>query len=458
MDPLGGPPASSGDSGERPRENQFTRAAQDFLDDGFAAETLGRQAEADAAFQQALEQAQQAVDLDETNPRAWLLLGEAAVSAKEYVRAGEAYERALELRPAYLEETRAQREQTWVTLYQLAAPLVNSGEYEEAIEIFGAADAVYEERPEIKVILGQLLAQEGEYESAIQVLEEAKAIIDSPRVEEMDSTTAANWMDQREDIDPTIAQALMLGEMYTEAIPFLQGMIDAGETDVNYALNLATAYRETEQPDEAARVYEEVAQRDGLEPGDYLQLGIGLYQLEAYEEAAVAFFQATDVAPYDRDALELGVNSLQLTYVQSDSIEAPPETVEQWVDAAQRWLDLDPSNPQAYTALAQGLARTEDASRAPELLNAAGALPINVRNLQMTRTMAGANISGTVSRATEDAPSAVQLLFTFYDAAGNVLGQQPFNGQLPDAVGGSTQITVVFNGGEVDGYGYEVVN
>jgi tetratricopeptide (TPR) repeat protein len=227
---------------------------------------------------------------------------------------------------------------------------------------------------------------------------------------------------------------------------------------VNYALNLATAYRETEQPDEAARVYEEVAQRDGLEPGDYLQLGIGLYQLEAYEEAAVAFFQATDVAPYDRDALELGVNSLQLTYVQSDSIEAPPETVEQWVDAAQRWLDLDPSNPQAYTALAQGLARTEDASRAPELLNAAGALPINVRNLQMTRTMAGANISGTVSRATEDAPSAVQLLFTFYDAAGNVLGQQPFNGQLPDAVGGSTQITVVFNGGEVDGYGYEVVN
>jgi tetratricopeptide (TPR) repeat protein len=447
------PESSNADDGEREREDQYTRAAQDFLDDGFAQETLGQQAAADQAFAQALAQARQGVAADPTNPRAQILLGEAAIATDNYAEGGAAYAEALDLRPAYVDETRGVREQAWLALYNEGVPFINSGDYPAVIEIYGAADQIYDERPEIKVVLGQLLASEGEYDRAIAVMEEARAIIESPRIEEVDSATARSWREQADDIDPTIAQSLLQTDRYADAIPVLQSLIDRDPDNLQYVFSLATSYQETDQDDQAIALYNEVAQRSGLEPGDYVELGVGLYQMEEYQDAAAAFGQAAEAAPYDRDALELGVNSLQLAYVGNDSIQASPAEVEMWIDLAGRWIELDPNNPQAYTALAQGLIRTGDESRNAELLNAAEAIDIQVRNLRMIRSRTGATITGSVLASGDDAPSEVTLTFTFYDAAGTTLGTETTTVAIQ---GGSAGLSIQFDGEAVDGYGYVV--
>ncbi len=447
------PPSASSDQGEREREDQYTRAAQDLLDDAFGQETIGQQEAADQSFAQALVQARQAVAADPTNPRAQILLGEAAIATGNYAEGGEAYAEALELRPAYVDETRGTREQAWLELYQEGVPYINSGDYPTVIEIFGAADMIYDERPEIKVILGQILASEGEYDRAIAVMEEARAIINSPRIEEVDSVTASNWLASEEDIDPTIAQSLLQSDRYADAIPVLQSLIESHPDQLQYVFSLATSYQETDQDDAAIALYNDVAERPGLEASDYLELGIGLYQMEEYVGAHVAFVQAADAAPYDRDALELGVNSLQIHYVNNDSTEATPTEVEAWVDMAERWIELDPNSDRAYTALAQGLIRQGDESRNAELLNAAQALPVWVRGLQMTRTRSGATVVGTVLGNGDDAPSTVTLDFTFYDASGTAVGSESVSVTLE---GGSGRISLEFEGEGVEGYGYEV--
>ncbi|MDT8368350.1 MAG: tetratricopeptide repeat protein [Longimicrobiales bacterium] len=446
------------DAGERPREDEFTRAAQDYLDDGFAQEALGQTAAADAALQNAVGQAQRAVETDPTNPRAHLLLGEALISRGEYQAGAEAYRRALELRPAYFEETRAQREEAWVDLYNEGVPLLNAGDFGQAIAVFSAADAIYEERPEIKIILGQLLVQEGEYERAVEVLREAEEVIAGPRIEEVDSATAAAWIEQSEDIDPALAQSFLMLDRPADAVPVLESLRQTYPDQISYVRTLAQAYQDLGRTDEARALYNELAERNDLSPGDYMSLGIGLYQMEEYLEASVPFIKAAEVAPYDRDALELGVNSLQLTYLGNDSLTASPEEIAAWVDMADRWIELDPNNPQAYTALAQGLARQGDESRTPALLNTAQGLDVHVRNLQMMRINGGANVVGAVSRASDDAPDTVEIVFTFYDLSGNALGTEVATVQLPAGVGNSTGLNITYQGGAVEGYGYEVRN
>jgi len=453
--PTGAAPATSSvEDGASERDDQYTRAAQDFLDDALGQETIGNQDQADQAFSQALAQARLAVEADPANPKAHLLLGEAAVANEEWELAGDSYARALELRPAYVEDTRATREQTWVQLYNQGAPLINEGDYQGAIAIFGAADQIYGERPEIKIILGQLLAQEQEYDRAIEVLEEAQLVIESPRIEEVDSATAASWIEQGQDIEPTIAQSLLMSDRYADAVPVLESLVAQYPEDLQYVFRLAGSFGELERTDEAIALYNEVAERPGLEASEYLELGIGLYQLGEYRDAAPAFMQAAEAAPYDRDALEFGVSSLQLTYVRNDSLQASPAEVEAWLDMGERWIELDPNNPQAYIALAQGITRTDDQSRAPELLNTAEALPVVVRNLRLTRTRGGASVVGAVSANGDDAPSEATLEFTFYDAAGNVLGTETTSVTL---TGSSAGLNVQFDGEGVEGYGYEIV-
>lgn len=452
------PSAAPVETGESERDDEFTRAAQDFLNRGFTAQTQGDEAAALSAFQEAVRQAELAVQADQLNPKAHILLGEAAVEAGEWTKAGNGYAFAMELRPAYIEDLKAFREQQWVKLYNAGIPFINSADYASAIEVLSAADKIYSERPEIKFILGQLYAQEGQYEEAIYAMEDARDVVNSPRIQEVDSATAANWLAGAEDINPTIAQSLLMLERYEEVVPVLQDLIAERPDEFPYVFSLADAYRELDRTDDAIGLYNEVAARPGLGAAEYLQLGIGLYQLEVYRDAAQAFMQAADVAPYDRDALELGVNSLQLEYVGNQEAEASEAEVEAWVDMAERWIDLDPNNPQSYTALAQGLSRTGDTERAPELLNAAESLTFSVRNLQMTRTRSGATIVGSVSRLKDEAPGTVSLSFSFYDAAGNVIGTQVESVELPAGQGAMANLNIDFQGEGVEGYGYSVLN
>lgn len=457
---AGGPaaPAVRGEAlaqGERPRENDMTRSAEDHLAQGDQAATPE---EAAQEYALAAQQAQAAVEADPTNPLAHRLLGEARIGLGDFVGADAALSEAERLRPIYILETEGIREGAWIAQYQKAGPLIEAGDYPAAIELFEQADAIYDERPEVKIYLGQLLVQEERYEEGIDVLREAIDIINSDVVEVMDSATVAGWREQEAQLPIYIAQALMRTERYDEAAIELERLLEADPGNMAYLRQLAALYLQTDRTDEARGIYDRMAATADLTSDGWYGIGVGFYQLEDFDGAIDAFRKAAELAPRNRDALEMWARSIVEKYPATGDVAPPPAGVlEEAREAAERWLELDPANRFAYLILAQTVNRMGDDARAGDLVEAVEALEVAVTSISLQRYPDGGGVvAGTLSNVSREPGSTVTMNFEFYNASGSVIGTEQTTVVLP-AEGGSQSFQVEVSGPQtVDGYGYTI--
>jgi tetratricopeptide (TPR) repeat protein len=442
--------------GESPRQDANTRAAQGHLEQ---AESAATPEAAAPHYQAAAEAADAAIAADPTNPLAYRLAAEAYLGLEDYARAGAMYDEAERLRPIYALETERVREMAWIDRYQSAAPLVNAGEYEAAIEYFEQANAIYKGRPEVMLTLGQVYAQVGEYDLAVENLLNAQAIIESDRINEMDSTTAATWRQQGAEIPVMIAQSLVNAERYEEAVTALRDLLAQEPGNPSYLRTLGTTFVRMEQPDSAKVVYDQLMTVEGLSSAEYYAVGVGQYQLEDYAEAAAAFKRATEVSPNDRDALEMWARSLQLTYpAGADAPEPPAGALEELRSASERWLELDPNNQNAHLILAQTANRLGDQDAARDLIAAIEALPVTMESVQLQRSgMGGGIVLGTLVNKTADPGTTATVEVTFYDAGGNVLETQSARVQLGEADASENFRVDATTDEYIGGYSYQVI-
>lgn len=441
------------EQGERTREDEFTRSAADHIEQGQEAETPE---EARPHFQAAAEAAQQGTEADPTNPRAYYLLALAQLGLDDYQAAATAMDRAEELRPIYQIETESIREQAWIQKYQEAAPLVNEGRYAEAVPIFEEANVIYQGRPEVMFMLGNLYTQLDEPGLAVENLQAAQALIESDRIEDMDSTTQASWLEQAQDIPLLITQALMQSGDYAAAAEAVRGLIAEDPENVGYMQNLASLMIQLEQPDSARAIYNRISARPGLSNVDYYQIGVGLYQMEDFEGASEAFGQARDASPMDRDAAEMEARSLQIAHTPSGETEtAPAAVLERLRDAAATWVELDPNNRNAYLVLAQTENRMGNGERAGELVEAIESLPIIMQTLELQRFRDGGGIvAGVIQNVSAEVGSTVTLTVNFYDTSGAQIGTQQTEIQVP-AADNTAAFQVQFDTEQtIGGYGY----
>ncbi|MGD2068569.1 MAG: tetratricopeptide repeat protein [Gemmatimonadota bacterium] len=464
-----GGPSMSGEEiaqGERPRQNDMTRAAADALeeaDDILAdAESQGgdmdaARAEARPLYQTALEQAQQAIAADSTNPLPWYQTGLANLGLDNYEAAGEALDRAEELRPVYQLEIEPLRERRWIALFNEGQPLINSGDYEGAARVFEQADAIYEGRPEVKIVLGQIYSALGRAEESVDLWRESMDIISSERAEEMDSATVAQWQEHAETLPLAIADALIASENYDEAADQLRMLRRDDPNNIVLARNLASVYIRTDQPDSAAVIYDELLSRPGLTGPDYYQIGVGLYNMERYEDAGDAFGEALDADPMNRDAAEMRARSVQLAINELPEGEEPPEsTIMNLQDAAEAWLEHDPYSRNAHIIAAQAANRLGNEDRARELVESAQALPVDVTNLQLQSRDGGATVTGQVINLTAEPGTEITFEFTFYGSDGQPVGTETTTVQLP-AQEASQALRLEFESTQdVAGYGYAI--
>lgn len=441
------------EQGERPRENDFTDAAEEQLEQAREAETP----EAGAPFfRAAVEAAQAAINADSTNPLGYRLAGEAYLGLDDYEMAGDMLDRAEELRPVYVLETERIRETAWLDRYQAAAPLVNSGDYEGAIEIYEQANAIYQGRPEVMITLGQVYQALGEHDKAIENLQAAQDLIESDRTAQMDEATAAGWREQGAMLPTYIAQSLVAAGRYEEATTALRGLLEEDPGNVAYLQSLANAFVRMEQPDSATAVYNEVLALDGLTSDQLYRVGVGFYQIEDYVGAADAFKAAATASVNDRDALELWARSLLIEYPAGEGEpEIPAEALADLDEAATRWLELDPYSQNAHIILAQTVNREGDEGRASELVEAIEGLQVTMDNLQLQRGQGGGGaVVGTMTNKSLDAGTPITVEVTFYDAAGTVLATETTTVSAP-AADASAQFRVGFPGDAyIGGYGY----
>jgi len=395
--------------GERPRQNEETRAAQRALDE---AEGTGDEAQARTLYGEALSSAQAAIAADSTNPLPYLQAGMASLGLEEYQQASGFLDRAEELRPIYQFETQGIRERAWLDLYQKAAPLVNQGEYEEAAAIFEDANAIYDERPEVMITLGQIYAQLRQHDKALENFDRAMAIVnDSAAAEGLDEETLASWREAVEGIPLTRASVLADAGRFEEAAAAFRELYEADPTDVSLARNLAGVLVQMGDTDGAFRVYDDLMNRPGLDAADYYNIGVGFYQGSDYERAATAFGKAAAASPMDRDAIEMWARSLQ---IDSAFAQVPA--------AAERWIALDPNNQNAKLILAQAVNSAGDDARAGQLISEIEALDVIVNDLQLSRSSGGATVYGNVTNKKLSPGASVTFDFTFYDAGGTQIG------------------------------------
>jgi tetratricopeptide (TPR) repeat protein len=453
--------------GERPRQNSMTRAAADALENAQEliadAEEAGTdvsaaEAEARPFYETALESAEQAIAADSTNPLPWYQAGLAYMGLDRYVDADRMLDRAEELRPIYQIELEPLREQTWINLFNEAQPALNAGQYDEAARIFEQADAMYERRPEVKIVLGQIYQALDRNEEAVELFRESITIIESGQIEQVDSVTAAQWQGHAETLPLAIADALIAAENYGEASQQLRRLLAEDPDNVVLARNLASVFIRMEQPDSAAVIYDELLRRPNLTGGDYYQIGVGLYNMDDYDGAADAFSDAVSAASMNRDAAEMWARSVQLAMPDAvEGEEADLAAVEEQRDAAERWMELDPYNRNAHLIAAQAANRLGDEDRARELVQAIENLPVVVDNLQLRLTPGGgATVFGQVMNMTRPAGSTITVEMTFYGTGGQAIGTETTTVELPGQEA-SQALQVEFESDqEVTGYTYTI--
>jgi tetratricopeptide (TPR) repeat protein len=441
--------------GESPRDDDFTEAAEDQL-----AEITDEMSDAAARpyYEAAAASAEQAIQADPTNPKAYMLAAQANLGLDDYETAGEMFDEAERLRPIYELETERMREMAWIEKYQEAAPLVNAGEYEQAITLFEQANDIYTGRPEVMLTLGQVYAQTEQYDLAVDNLQAAQAVIESDRIEQMDSATAASWREQGEQLPVMIAQTLVSAEQYDEAAAALEELLEEDPDNVAYLRTLGATLVRMEQPDSAQAVFNRILEIDGLDSFDYYQVGIGLYQAEEYVQAAAAFEKAADASVNDRDALEMWARSLVIAYPTGDDVpEAPAGAIDELQTASERWMELDPNNQNAYLIMAQTVNRLGDEARATELVTRIEEFPVTVENLQLQRSPQGGGVVvGSIKNVSADQGSTVTVEVTFYDPSGGVMGVEEAMVQLAAPEAQAAFRVELDTDQYIGGYGYEL--
>ncbi|MGD8699770.1 MAG: CDC27 family protein, partial [Gemmatimonadales bacterium] len=144
-----------------------------------------------------------------------------------------------------------------------------------------------------------------------------------------------------------------------------------------------------------------------LEADEYHDMGIGLYQLEQWEDAALAFRKALEQQPYRPESLELLAHALYAA-----------ERYDTVVPVAELLVERYPHDIGSLALLANAYREMERTEKALVVFERREALPLGITELDL---QGGAAI-GWVENLKLEPGTPIEIEFTFYDDAGNIIG------------------------------------
>ena len=469
--------AEPGAGGNRPQDNSYTNSAGVHLMQAGLAEG----AEADAHYEAAMEDAMNAIQEQPSNPKAYLMGGQAAVGLSQWVRADSMFDRAEELYPAYREQVASERETGWVAAYNLAAEAMSSGDDERALELFRGADLLYQERPEARMALGSLYLRMGDNANAIDSYRGALEILSGEPPEGMAEEQLAQWQESRQVAAFNAAQLLADSGDYDEAASVLEGFLAENEgmlepaTVLRANTALAGFLAQSGEAEEAEAMYEDILSQPNLTSNDYFQVGIGFFNTGDYPRAAEAFGRSAELNPYSRDAL---LNLVQSLYSEALDLEKEEETparnerlseiYTQVIENSDRVLEFDPLNRNILTFKLRALRGQADMDpsqsgameqQTQELYRLYQNQPYEVSSLTMTlQGDNSARVAGTLTNLTAEAGTPVRLRFQALNPQGQAIDTQTVTVNAPAQQSAAQFNTMLdLSSGEFAGWRYEVV-
>lgn len=404
-------PAPSGKyaTGTPPKNTKFSNSAQLLLAQAGGAQDSARAA---GLYQQALAQAEQGIAADSMNPVHYFIAGSAYVGLREYDKANDAWNRAEQLYPAYVEEIDPLRESAWAGAFNAGIAAYNADDLQTAVREWNQANEIYNKRPEAYINLAIVQSQEDQTDAAIASYQAALAALDRTPARELSEEEKAERAESRSTVLNGLAQMLVSADRFAEAETILRQYLAQNPNDISAQVSLGTVLAREGKTAEANAIYDRLLGSTDLEEAQVFNVGVGLFNAKDYTRAAQAFGRVTEINPRNRDAWYNRVNALYADKKYTDVIPS-----------ATRLLEIDPANESINIILARAYVETKQNAKANEAVRKMESLPVFVDDLQLRTAQGNATLSGSVVGNRAAAGTPVTVTVTFYGAQGT-LGTQ----------------------------------
>ncbi|MGQ0815677.1 MAG: tetratricopeptide repeat protein [Gemmatimonadota bacterium] len=157
---------------EPPRTKELKDAEKFIVSAQFVTDSAQRR----ARFEQALEPLQQAITKNPENARVWFATGQVYSGLRNYARADSAFDKAEQLYPPIADEVNTERLQAWSAAFEAGLALMDAQQYPAAIAALEEAEIMYAQRPESKLNLGILYANQRDLARAEEAFKGALAL------------------------------------------------------------------------------------------------------------------------------------------------------------------------------------------------------------------------------------------------------------------------------------------
>lgn len=366
---------------------------------------------------------------DKSNPRVWLLMGQAYAMLEDVPGADSAFDKAQELWPEYEEEISPHREALWASMYNAGVASLNAGALDEATQRFETADMIYRSRPEALMTLGSLYTNQRDYAKAESAYKAALEVI-AAAPEDTDPQLLAEWQTLAQDATSRIGSLLGAQQKHAEAAAFYRDLLAKDPNNTAAKAELALALSRSGDTAGAAEIYGTLLDDPSADEATLFNIGVGLYRAEQYDRAAAAFRRALERNPHSN---ETRYNLGQALYAAAAAIEEgskdPAQLKALYEELSQvggALTQAAPNNRNAWMMLAQaersladlegeGSTRRTNVTRA---LEAAEALTFEVADVSMEPTETGVRLSGAVLNRTLAPGTAVRVRFDLLDPSG----------------------------------------
>jgi tetratricopeptide (TPR) repeat protein len=403
-------------------------------------------------YQEALEVAMEGWAKQPDNPRNYELAGQAYTGLGDYVGADSAFRKAVELWPCYEPRIDTLRYSAWAQAFNTGVRYTQAGETEQAVKFYQDAWTVYKKLPQPMLQLGSIYARKAlqaeieeerlhaqdeaikAFRKALDVLEQGDGrLTDAQRLE---FGRAASF---------NLAQLLALQGRYEEAARAYERFLAVEPDNVDATNNVAVVLvRAADQLEDQAAEMEEgpekeailakadslegaaneyfarLLARDDLDAQDYHNAGLGLMTTRRYEDAAEAFNKALDLEPFRVNSLE----QLGRAYLWGEKWDTLAVVAQTLVERYPLSLDNLALLANAY----RELGRVDEAL---EVLKRREALEAELLNLQLQAQEGVFTVKGKIHNIKAEPGSTLDLVFDFYDDAGEVVGTETVSLTVP---------------------------
>ena len=440
----------------KPREGNRSREAEEYIEQGRQQETPR---EGRGYFGYALDLLKRGIEEQPDNPLHYFLAGQVSMELGDYVGADTLWDRAACLWEPYGETTDGLRMVGWSNALREAEELSSSGDALAAMHAYRNAYAIYDREPHPifryaaeSVTQAQLAESDSVrqryledaiwgFREAVAATRRSDSLSEDERWEFLGGATAnlaqilayqGRLLDAAEVFEQFLAEYPEDAQARSKLASFLAMRVDELEDSLQQVQDAAEqAELRTHIDSLKERVFNQYAgllamQDAGLEADEYNDMGIGLYQLERWDEAATAFRKALEQQPYRPESLELLANSLFAA-----------ERYDTLVTVAEKLAERYPYDGNSLVLLANAYREVEQPEDALEVFQRREALPFQLTGLDLRGGLA----SGTLENLKLEAGTPIEIEFTFYDDAGNAIGSGSLSITAP-AVGDSASFSV----------------